>query len=200
MSRPLLLASASPGRRELLDQIAVRHEVAPMDVDETPRPGEAPEELVERLARDKAVAARGRAAPGQWVLAADTVVVVDGEALGKPADAAEAAAMLRRLSGRGHEVITGMALWRAGETIRSRHVRTAVCMRPLSEADIAAYWATGEPRDKAGAYAIQGRGAAFVESIRGSCSNVIGLPLFELEAWLAAIPDPPPRHRGHADQ
>lgn len=199
MPLPLLLASGSPRRRELLDQIAVRHEVAPMDVDETPRPGEAPEELVERLARDKAVAARGHAAPGQWVLAADTVVVVDGEALGKPADAAEAAAMLRRLSGRGHEVITGMALWREGETMRSRHVRTEVRMRPLSEADIAAYWATGEPRDKAGAYAIQGRGAAFVESVRGSCSNVIGLPLFELEAWLAAIPDSPPRHRGRAD-
>ncbi|WP_018146419.1 nucleoside triphosphate pyrophosphatase [Thioalkalivibrio sp. AKL6] len=190
---PLLLASASPRRRELLEQIQLAFEVAPMDVDESAQPGETPEALVERLAVAKAEAARDRLAPGQWVLAADTVVAVDDDALGKPADFAAAAAMLGRLSGRAHRVVSGMALWRPGEAMRTRHVTTRVRLRELSLADIEAYWATGEPRGKAGAYAIQGRGAAFVEWIEGSYTNVVGLPLFELEAWLREIPDPPPR-------
>ncbi|WP_038053344.1 nucleoside triphosphate pyrophosphatase [Thioalkalivibrio sp. ALJ1] len=193
VAHPLLLASASPRRRELLEQIQLAFEVAPMDVDETPQPGETPEALVERLAIAKADAARECLAAGQWALAADTVVAADGDALGKPADFAEAAAMLRRLSGGEHRVVSGMALWRPGEPMRARHVTTRVRMRDLTEGHIAAYWATGEPRGKAGAYAIQGRGAAFVEWIEGSYTNVVGLPLFELEAWLQEIPDPPPR-------
>ncbi len=190
---PLLLASASPRRRELLTQIGVVHEVAAMDVDESARRGEQPGPLVERLAAIKAEAARGHARPGQWVLAADTVVAIDDEALGKPEDDAAAAAMLRRLSGREHRVITGMALLRDDAPVRTGRGETRVWMRRLEEADIAAYWASGEPRDKAGAYALQGRGAAFVERIDGSCSNVIGLPLFELEQWLNAVADPPAR-------
>ncbi|WP_018864750.1 nucleoside triphosphate pyrophosphatase [Thioalkalivibrio sp. ARh3] len=193
VSHPLLLASASPRRRELLEQIQLAFEVAPMDVDETPRPGESPEALVERLAIAKAEAALERGIPGQWVLAADTVVVVDDEALGKPADFADAAAMLQRLSGGEHRVVSGMALGRPGESMRARTVTTRVRIRPLTSSDIEHYWATGEPRGKAGAYAIQGRGAAFVEWIAGSYTNVVGLPLFELEQWLAEIPDPPLR-------
>ncbi|MGM0554028.1 MAG: Maf family protein [Pseudomonadota bacterium] len=190
---PLLLASASPRRRELLEQIQLAFEVAPMDVDESARPGETPEALVERLAVAKVEAARNRLATGQWVLAADTVVAVDDDALGKPADFADAAAMLGRLSGREHRVVSGMALWRPGEAMRARHVTTRVRLHELSPADIEAYWETGEPCGKAGAYAIQGRGAAFVEWIEGSYTNVVGLPLFELEQWLREIPDPPPR-------
>ena len=193
LTPPLLLASASPRRRELLEQVQLAFEVAPMDVDESAQPGETPAALVERLAVAKAEAARDRLAPGQWVLAADTVVAVDADALGKPADFADAAAMLGRLSGREHRVVSGMALWRPGEAMRARHVTTRVRLRELSPADIETYWATGEPRGKAGAYAIQGRGAAFVEWIEGSYTNVVGLPLFELEAWLREIPDPPPR-------
>lgn len=193
MPQPLLLASASPRRRELLEQIQVVFEVVPMDVDERPNPGESPAALAERLAIAKAEAARSHLAPGQWVLAADTVVVADREALGKPADYNAAVAMLRRLSGREHQVVSGMALWRPGAAMRSQTVLTRVRIRPLADADIEAYWATGEPQDKAGAYAIQGRGAAFVEWLEGSYTNVVGLPLFELERWLCEIPDPPPR-------
>ena len=190
---PLLLASASPRRRELLTQIGVAHEVASMDVDERAEAGETAAAMAERLAALKAEAARGHARPGQWVLAADTVVAIDDEALGKPEDDAAAAAMLRRLSGREHRVVTGMALLRDDRPVRIGRGETRVWMRPLEEADIAAYLASGEPRDKAGGYALQGRGAAFVERIDGSCSNVIGLPLFELEQWLNAVADPPAR-------
>ncbi|WP_019592726.1 nucleoside triphosphate pyrophosphatase [Thioalkalivibrio sp. ALRh] len=193
VAHPLLLASASPRRRELLEQVQLVFEVAPMDVDETPLPGESPEALVERLAIAKAEAALERGIPGQWVLAADTVVALGDEALGKPVDFADAESMLQRLSGGEHRVVSGMALCRPGESMRACTVTTRVRMRPLTPSDIERYWATGEPRGKAGAYAIQGRGAAFVEWIAGSYTNVVGLPLFELEQWLAAIPDPPPR-------
>ncbi|WP_018138173.1 MULTISPECIES: nucleoside triphosphate pyrophosphatase [unclassified Thioalkalivibrio] len=193
VAHPLLLASASPRRRELLEQVQLVFEVAPMDVDETPLPGESPEALVERLAIAKAEVALERGIPGQWVLAADTVVALGDEALGKPVDFADAESMLQRLSGGEHRVVSGMALCRPGESMRACTVTTRVRMRPLTPSDIERYWATGEPRGKAGAYAIQGRGAAFVEWIAGSYTNVVGLPLFELEQWLAAIPDPPPR-------
>ncbi|WP_018994719.1 MULTISPECIES: nucleoside triphosphate pyrophosphatase [unclassified Thioalkalivibrio] len=193
VAHPLLLASASPRRRELLEQVQLVFEVAPMDVDETPLPGESPEALVERLAIAKAEAALERGIPGQWVLAADTVVALGDEALGKPVDFADAESMLQRLSGGEHRVVSGMALCRPGESMRACTVTTRVRMRPLTPSDIERYWATGEPLGKAGAYAIQGRGAAFVEWIAGSYTNVVGLPLFELEQWLAAIPDPPPR-------
>lgn len=195
MSAPLLLASASPRRQELLAQLGVRFTVAAVDIDETPVPGESPRDLVLRLARAKAEAAAGSVDAGRWVLGADTVVVVAGEILGKPKDGGAAAAMLRRLAARPHSVFTGLALARRGQPTWTRAVRTKVWMRSLAPEEIAAYVASGEPMGKAGAYAIQGRAAAFVRCIAGSYSNVVGLPLYELEAMLRAIPDPPPRDR-----
>lgn len=172
----LILASASPRRRELLDRMGLAHVVVPADVDETPLPGEAPEELVSRLAEAKAThVLRAHAADRPVVLAADTVVVVDGTVLGKPADAADAAAMLRRLSGRTHEVLTGVAVAR-GDRVEVVVERTAVTFAELDDAEIAAYVGTGEPLDKAGAYGIQGRGGNFVTRIEGSYDNVVGLP------------------------
>ena len=193
MSGTLLLASASPRRRELLVQLGVCFKVAVADIDEAPAPGEAPRDLVLRLARDKAETALAGSAPGQWVLGADTVVAIGKEILGKPKDAAGAAAMLERLSGRAHTVHTGLALARSGFATRLDAVRTRVWMRDIAADEIATYLATGEPLGKAGAYAIQGRAAAFVRCLAGSYSNVVGLPLFELDAMLRRIPDPPAR-------
>jgi len=191
VTRPLLLASASPRRRELLAQLDLRFTVAPVDIDESPRPGEGPGALVSRLSRAKAEAALGMAEPQQWVLGADTVVAVGQEILGKPGDAAAAAAMLRRLSGRVHTVHSGLYLAHPASPGHGRTVRTRVWMRALGDPEITAYVETGEPLGKAGAYAIQGRAAAFVRCIAGSYSNVVGLPLFELDAMLRALPDPP---------
>ena len=187
MSAParLVLASASPRRRELLAQLGIEFEVRPSAADETPLEGETPEPMVLRLALAKArVAAR----PGEIALGADTVVALDGELLGKPADAGAARAMLARLSGRRHEVWTGVALVErsaAGARESARAVSTAVRFRALDGAEIAAYVAGGEPLDKAGAYAIQGGAAAFVESVEGSWSNVVGLPLGVVRDLLA---------------
>ncbi|AHE99194.1 Maf family protein [Thioalkalivibrio paradoxus] len=192
MSRPLVLASASPRRSELLAQLGVEFTPVPADIDETPRPGESPAQLVLRLARGKAEAIAA-AVPGRWVLGADTVVAVGGEILGKPADRHEAARMLARLSGRVHSVYSGLALARLGEPTRDGWVKTRVWMRDIAQAEIAAYLATGEPLGKAGAYAIQGRGAAFVRCLAGSYSNVVGLPLYELDRLLCELPDPPQR-------
>lgn len=178
----LLLASRSPRRRELLDQIGLTYRVLDPDVDETPEPGESPQALVERLARAKAHAGR-TAAEELPVLAADTAVVADGVALGKPADAAHALAMLERLSGRSHAVVSGIAVAADG-AIASRVVESIVTLRPTTAAERRAYWASGEPEGKAGAYAIQGLGAVFVERLEGSYSNVVGLPLFETLALL----------------
>lgn len=185
---PLLLASASPRRRELLERVGVPLEVHPADVDEAPRAAEAPRAYVARVARDKAAAARRQ--PGQWVLAADTTVTIDGLILGKAVDEAEAAQMLRRLSGRVHEVITAFVIAGDGDDAPV-HVEGAVAseveMIDLAEAVLADYVASGEWRGKAGAYAIQGIGAALVRGVRGSVTNVIGLPLVEvLEALRAA--------------
>jgi nucleoside triphosphate pyrophosphatase len=171
----LILASASPRRAELLRAAAIPFEVAPAEVDERFHPGETPEMAVARLAEAKAmaVAADHRDA---IVLGADTTVVVGGEALGKPASAADASRMLRLLSGRTHEVLTGVCLCARGRTVG--HVeRTVVRLARLSEDEVAWYVATGEPRDKAGAYAIQGLGSRFIEGIDGSYSNVVGLPI-----------------------
>lgn len=172
---PLVLASASPRRRDLLAGLGLALEVRPTEVDETPRPGEPPAAYVERLAREKAAAA---AQPGEWVLAADTAVVIDGEILGKPADDADAACMLARLAGREHEVLTGVALLEpaAGREVSAVET-TRVRFAPLSAEEIRWYVATGEPHDKAGAYAVQGLGALLVERLDGSFSNVVGLPL-----------------------
>jgi septum formation protein len=184
----LYLASRSPRRRELLAQIGVECLILPVDLDESPAPGEAPEIYVRRLALDKARAALMLVgtADGALILAADTAVVVDAEVLGKPRDAAEAAAMLRRLSGREHLVLSGVALLGPNLAEGSAVSESRVRMRPIAEAEIAAYWTTGEPADKAGGYAIQGRAAVFVEALIGSYSGVMGLPLFETAALLAA--------------
>jgi len=179
MPRPparLLLASGSPRRRELLAHLGVPFEVAAADLDEAVRPRERPEAYVERLARAKAEAL---AAGEVHVLAADTSVVIDEEILGKPGPDAEAnAAMLRRLQGRTHRVLTGVAVAHRGTT-RARVVSSEVEFRPLEEAELAWYAATGEGSDKAGGYAIQGRASLFIRAVRGSSSNVIGLPMAE---------------------
>jgi len=174
-SLPLvILASASPRRVDLLTAAGVTFEVRAVDVDERPLDGEAAADYVARVAADKAAACL--AASDEVVLAADTVVVVDGVILGKPADDADAARMLRLLSGRGHEVLTGVVVRRGG-AVSVEIDTTAVVFAPLSDTDIAWYVASGEPRDKAGAYAVQGLASRFVERIDGSYSNVVGLPI-----------------------
>lgn len=178
MSVPIVLASQSPRRRELLRQVGIAFEAWPVDVDEGRAAGEAPATYVERLARAKAGAAAAAWGPGRPVLGADTAVVADGDILGKPADEAAALAMLARLSGRAHEVLTGVAVAR-GQQVRARVVRSVVTLRPTRADERRAYWASGEPAGKAGGYAIQGLGAVFVEGLAGSYSNVVGLPLFE---------------------
>ena len=171
----LVLASASPRRRELLAGLGLRPPVRPVDVDETPLDGEPAADCVLRLARAKAAA---DARPGELVLAADTLVVLDGEILGKPSGARQAVAMLERLAGRDHLVMTGVALRDGGSGAEAAAVETTrVRVAPLSRQQIADYVATGEPLDKAGAYAIQGLGALFVEAIEGNYTNVVGLPL-----------------------
>jgi septum formation protein len=182
-----VLASASPRRRELLARTGVRFEVSPSNLPETAHPGEAPAELARRLAGEKAAAVARRLGPRprRWVLGADTIVVIDGEALGKPDDRDHALALLRRLTGRRHRVLTGVALV-ASDTLEQRHalVESRVQMRSAGEAELRAYVATGEPLDKAGAYAAQGAGRELIEEIEGSESNVIGLPLEETLALL----------------
>jgi septum formation protein len=180
MAREFLLASASPRRSELLALVGVRFRATPVDIDETPRPGEEPRALAERLAVEKARAVPPPAGPAV-VLGADTVVVIDGTVLGKPRDDEEARRFVRLLAGRTHEVITAIALRLSPE--ESVAVETAVSrvtFAPMSEEEIAWYAATGEGRDKAGAYALQGIGALFVRSVEGSYTNVIGLPLDRL--------------------
>ena len=171
---PLLLASGSPRRAELMRAAGFEFDVAPSDVDESPLPGERPREYVLRLALEKARAAR--AAPGQVVLGADTTVVIDDTILGKPATAVEAADMLRRLSGRVHEVWTGVAVRRDGAEVSEVGV-TRVEFAPMTPDEIAWYVASGEPEGKAGAYAVQGLASRFVTHIEGSYSNVVGLPV-----------------------
>lgn len=185
----IVLASASPRRRELLAQVGLVAAVFPADVDEALLPGEQSEGHVIRLSEAKALAVAVRPEiPGRWFIGSDTVVVRDGTVLGKPADAAEAAAMLRSLSGRSHEVVSGYAVHdrKSGRTI-SGAVVTRVWFKPLTEAEITGYIATGEPADKAGAYAIQGLGAFMVPRIEGSYPNVVGLPLCEVIAALEAF-------------
>ena len=183
----VVLASQSPRRRDLLTLVGVAHEVRPADVDERVRPGEAPDAYVRRLAGEKARAvADGLGDPGAAVVAADTTVVVDGEILGKPADAAEARAMVRRLAGRAHEVFTGMAVVR-GPRLADAVERVGVTFRPLGDDEIAAYVATGEPMDKAGAYGIQGYGATIVERVDGDYFAVMGLSLRRTVALLGEV-------------
>ncbi len=179
----LYLASRSPRRRELLDQLGLVHGLVVADVDETPLPREAPKRYVERMAMAKARAGRLAASTTHPVLGADTAVVCDERILGKPTDADDALAMLRLLSGREHRVVTGIALLGAHE--QTAVSDTGVAFRVIEPAEAAAYWASGEPHDKAGAYGIQGQGAVFVSHISGSYSGVVGLPLFETAELLA---------------
>ena len=179
----LVLASGSPRRRQLLETIGLRFSAIAPDIDETPVPDEDPRGYVERLALEKAEAVP--ATPEDVVVAADTTVAFAGHILGKPADAADARRMLLLLSDRTHEVHTGVAVRTAGRTA-TRVVTTLVTMATISEADIAWYVGTGEPLDKAGAYALQGAGGLLVRSVDGSSSNVVGLPLAELAELLGA--------------
>ena len=176
----IYLASESPRRRELLQQIGVPFRVVGIAVDEAVYPGETPPAYVTRLAAAKADAGwdGSRDASQVPVLAADTAVVLDGKILGKPAHQEEAEEMLGRLSGRTHEVLTAVAL-RTAQGLQSRISRSEVSFRNIAAGEAQAYWETGEPSDKAGAYAIQGRAAIFVADLRGSYSGVMGLPLFE---------------------
>jgi septum formation protein len=174
---PLVLASTSPRRRELLGQLGVTFEVLSVDVDERPLPGELAADHVCRLALAKARVGAAQS-PGACVIGADTVVVVEDDILGKPRDAQDAIAMLRRLGGRTHSVLSGVACLHAGAH-QVRLSESRVSFRTLSTDEIAAYCATGEPLDKAGAYAIQGRAAAFIRHLEGSYSGVMGLPLYE---------------------
>ena len=180
----LILASASPRRRELLATLDLPFSVMPAHVDERRHAAEPPASYVARLAREKA----GQLAeqyPSAWVLGADTVVVLDPCILGKPADAAEARAMLRRLSGRQHTVMTGVAVVHRGRGMTQCDVvSTRVRFHTLQDADIEAYIATGEPFDKAGAYAVQGIGGQFVAALEGCYNNVVGLPLQRTMALL----------------
>lgn len=183
----IILASASERRSHLLAQIGVRHELLATDLDESQQPDEPPRDYVLRLAREKAEAAVRRLGPraGLPVLAADTAVVLDGRVRGKPADEDECVAILGALAGRTHEVLTGIALLHAG-TLNTALSASRVSFRAIGAAECRRYWATGEPAGKAGAYAIQGRGAVFVSRIEGSHSGVMGLPLFETATLLDA--------------
>jgi len=185
----LILASNSPRRRGFLQQLGLSFEVQAADLDESVQPGESPVAYVERLARQKAQAVAAKAA-GTVVLGADTTVVVGEAILGKPADAADAARMLAALSGRAHEVLTGVAV--VGPVTLSQVVKTRVYFRAVSAQEIDWYVRTGEPLDKAGAYAIQGLAGAFVTEIEGSPSSVVGLPLAETVELLRRVGYPLP--------
>ena len=186
----IYLASASPRRRELLRQLGVEFEAMPSNILEVRQAGESPADYVLRVARDKArfVAKllKERGLPVFPVLGADTEVVLDGEILGKPQDRVHGMALLRRLAGRTHEVLSAVCVVDSG----SEHTALSasrVTFSRLTEAEIAQYWNTGEPADKAGAYAIQGKAAAFIERLEGSYSGVMGLPLHELAGILKKI-------------
>lgn len=188
MSPQVYLASSSPRRRELLEQIGVAYEVMATEVVEARHEDEAPEVFVLRMALAKARSGWLRVEDGHRpVLGADTAIVLDHEVLGKPADREEGLAMLERLSGRSHHVYTGVGLALQDGEERTRLSVSTVTFRETSAAEREAYWATGEPADKAGAYAIQGRGALFVERLEGSYSGVMGLPLYETGELLAAF-------------
>jgi septum formation protein len=189
MTEPrILLASASPRRSELLRQVGIAHEVRPVDVDESVREGEAPSAYVLRLAESKAAALWQQVAAAERlpVLAADTTVALEGEIFGKPGSLAEARSMLGRLSGRTHEVHTAVAILH-GDGAAARVSSSSVTFRVLAPAEIDAYWRTGEPADKAGGYAVQGRAAAFISHISGSYSGIMGLPLYETWELLAPV-------------
>jgi septum formation protein len=172
---PLVLASSSPRRAQILQSLAIPFDVEPARIEELVRGGESVTDAALRIAREKAEDVAPRR-PGRWVLAADTLVEIGGAILGKPADRADARRMIASLAGRRHRVATGLWLLRHGEEGRGMVEESGVTMAPMSEEEIAWYAATGEPDDKAGAYALQGLGGRFVEAVHGSWTNVMGLP------------------------
>ena len=180
----MILASQSPRRRELLGQMGFSFTVRPARGEELPHPELTPAQLVEVLSRQKAEEVAVQAGPDDVVIAADTVVAVDGAVLGKPRDPADAARMLSLLSGRAHTVYTGVTV-RRGTFSLTAHEATQVRFRPLTQSEISAYIATGEPMDKAGAYGVQGKGALLVERLEGDFFNVMGLPVLRLSRMLA---------------
>jgi len=190
MAARVILAAASPRRRELLAQVGVRFEVVTSDVPELPAPAELPAAFAQRVARDKA-AEVARRCPGALVLAADTVVAVEATIFGKPRDRADARRMLEALSGRTHEVLTAVALRTPAGDVEEVVVRSVVQFRALTEREIEDYLDGSEPYDKAGAYAVQGHAQRFVVQVRGSYSNVVGLPVDEVRELLR-------RHLGEA--
>ena len=176
----LVLASSSPRRRDLLNQVGLQFEIIPSKVEEKTGNGESPIKYVLRLAKEKALDVASNS-KDSWIIAADTIVLIDGEILGKPAGEKEACEMLLKLSGREHKVITGFCIFDTdtGESFRE-HVETTVAIKKLAEEEIRGYIKTGEPFDKAGSYAIQGDGSFMVKEIKGSYTNVVGLPISEL--------------------
>jgi len=185
----LILASASPRRAEILRSLGIPFTVAPADVSEDLLPGETAEAAARRLAREKAASA-ARRNPDAWVLAADTLVFLDGAILGKPRDDGDAAAMLRRLAGREHGVVTSVHLRRGPDGGRGLAETSRVRFAEMTEEEIRWYVATGEPHDKAGAYGVQGLGARFIAEIHGSFTNVMGLPARVVYELLRSAPDP----------
>lgn len=186
---PLVLASASPRRRELLSGAGLRFEIAPADIDETPHGDERPEVLVARLAAGKARAV-SRRYPDRFVLGADTIVVMGDEVLGKPRDTVHAVELLEKLAGRTHSVLTGVAIVAPGATLHQVQVESRVTFHPVARADLERYVAVGESMDKAGGYALQGAGRRLVARFEGSESNIIGLPVEETLDLLRAAGAP----------
>jgi septum formation protein len=182
-AKPLLLASASPRRKDLMTQMGLEFEVVVTHIDESVNPGEAPATYVERLAVAKAHAGFQ---PGSIVIGADTTVIIDNEILGKPCGLTEGVAMLQRLSGRGHEVMTGVAAF-DGDRLESCVVTSMVYFRPISMSEATRYWHTDEPLDKAGGYGIQGIGGIFAHRLEGSYSAVVGLPVEQTEQLLRKL-------------
>ena len=189
MPSRLVLASASPRRAEILRSLGIPFEVVPTDIAEETRPGETAVAAARRLAGEKAALAAARN-PEAWVLAADTLVFLDGATLGKPSDDGEAARMLERLAGREHGVVTAVHLRRGPDPGRGVAETSRVRFAAMSEEEIRWYVATGEPRDKAGAYGVQGLGARFIAGIDGSFTNVMGLPARAVYELLRSAPDP----------
>lgn len=182
-SAQLILASASPRRSELLRQIGISHQIHVVAIDETPFPQESPQQYVERVAAEKSAACQQRLQTGLPVLSADTSVICDGQIIGKPRDLEHAVSILSSLSGRSHQVYSAVSL-RGDQHWQALSI-SEVRFKTLQYADIVAYWHTGEPCDKAGAYAVQGLASTFIESISGSFSGIMGLPLFETAQLLA---------------
>ena len=187
----LILASASPRRSEILKQIGIKHTILPTDIPEVPAQGETPKSYVARIASEKSLAAQTLSGKSKAVLAADTEVIIDDLILGKPSSLTDAISMLTRLSGRTHQVITAVSLRYLNHHWSSLSI-SEVKFRDIHPSEIETYWASGEPRDKAGAYAIQGLGSVFVQNMEGSFSGIVGLPIYETSILLDKVGIRPP--------